>query len=94
MAKKVSFEQNLDKLEKMVMSLENGELTLDESIKNFEAGVNLYNECKSYLGEVEKKVDGLQISPAGRGETPHDWRGQATIPSRLLVLVSQIEKKK
>ena len=59
MVKKVSFEENLNKLEQMVTSLEAGELSLDESIKNFEAGVKLYTDCKDYLGEIEKKVSVL-----------------------------------
>ena len=62
MAKKINFEGNLQKLEDMVSSLESGELTLDESIKNFESGVKLYNECKNYLGDVEKKVSILTDS--------------------------------
>ena len=62
MSKKISFEENLDKLEKMVQSLESGELSLDDSIKNFEFGVKLYTECKDYLGKVEKKVSVLTES--------------------------------
>ena len=62
MAKKIDFEKNLNDLEKMVQTLEGGELNLDESIKNFENGVKLYNSCKNYLQEVEKKVSVLTES--------------------------------
>ena len=47
--------------------------------------------------ELRKKVDGLRISPARLRRAPQYWRGQARPghnSSRLLVLVSQIEKKK
>ena len=40
MAKK-DFESTLDKLEDIVQGLEGGELTLDQSIKEFEQGIKL-----------------------------------------------------
>lgn len=62
MAKKVNFEKNLEELETIVSGLESGELSLDESLKKFENGVKLYNDCKKYLGEVEKKISVLTES--------------------------------
>ena len=62
MTKKVDFEKNLNELEEMVQTLEGGELNLEESIKNFESGVKLYNSCKKYLQDVEKKVSILTES--------------------------------
>ncbi len=59
MGKKVSFEDKLEKLENIVGGLESGELSLEESLKNFSSGVELYNECKKYLSEVEAKVTKL-----------------------------------
>ena len=56
MAKKISFEKKLEELEQIVKSLETGESTLDESLKDFGHGVELYKDCKKYLDEVEKKV--------------------------------------
>ncbi len=37
MTKKINFEKNLEELESLVSGLESGELSLDESIKNFES---------------------------------------------------------
>ncbi len=56
MASKIDIENNLKKLEELVHGLESGELSLDESLKNFEEGVKLYTDSKSYLEKVEKKV--------------------------------------
>ncbi|MFG1482478.1 exodeoxyribonuclease VII small subunit [Halobacteriovorax sp. DA5] len=56
MAKKIDIEQNLKRLEELVHGLESGELTLDDSLKNFEEGVKLYTDSKGYLEKVEKKV--------------------------------------
>ena len=56
MASKIDIESNLKKLEELVHGLESGELSLDESLKNFEEGVKLYTDSKGYLEKVEKKV--------------------------------------
>ncbi|AYF45930.1 MULTISPECIES: exodeoxyribonuclease VII small subunit [Halobacteriovorax] len=56
MAKKIDIEKNLQRLEELVHGLESGELTLDDSLKNFEEGVKLYTDSKGYLEKVEKKV--------------------------------------
>lgn len=62
MAKKIdikSFEKNLEKLEEVVQKLESDELDLDKSLKEFEAGVELYQVCKSTLEQAQKKVSKL-----------------------------------
>ncbi len=60
--KKKSFEQSLEELENIVEKLENGELNLDESIKNFELATKLYKECKTELDKAEKKITVLTES--------------------------------
>lgn len=59
MTKKDSFEVTLDKLEKVVSGLESGKLSLDDSLKSFETGVEYYKECKKKLLDVEKKITKL-----------------------------------
>ncbi|MBD66821.1 MAG: exodeoxyribonuclease VII small subunit [Halobacteriovoraceae bacterium] len=61
MAKK-NFESTLNKLEEIVQKLEEGELSLDQSIKEFESGIDLYKECKTYLDKAEKKIQVLTDS--------------------------------
>ena len=39
--------------------LENGELSLDESIKKFEDGIKLYKNCRELLDQAEKKISVL-----------------------------------
>ncbi len=63
----MSFEENVEQLEKIVQELEKGDLNLDESIKKFEEGMNLSKKCNEILEEAEKKItvlikknDGLQ----------------------------------
>jgi exodeoxyribonuclease VII small subunit len=51
------FEQSLTELEDIVARLESGELTLDESLKQFERGVQLTRRCQTALKEAEQKVE-------------------------------------
>lgn len=51
-----SFEQALAELEALVESLERGELSLEESLKSFERGVELTRSCQQSLKAAEQKV--------------------------------------
>ena len=53
------FEQSLQDLEELVTAMEEGELTLEESLKAFEKGVKLTRECQSALKKAEQKVQDL-----------------------------------
>jgi exodeoxyribonuclease VII small subunit len=52
----VDFEKALAELEKQVTLLESGDLSLEESLKSFEAGIRLTRECQQALTEAEQKV--------------------------------------
>ncbi|MBR5156282.1 MAG: exodeoxyribonuclease VII small subunit [Clostridia bacterium] len=56
MAKAKSFEQSINELEGIVSALENGETTLDESLKLFEQGIKLSKSCQSMLNKAQQKV--------------------------------------
>lgn len=56
MAKTKSFEQSVNELEEIVSALENGETTLDESLKLFEQGIKLSKSCQSMLDKAQQKV--------------------------------------
>ena len=59
MAKKKSafdFESSLVELEKLVDSLEKGDLSLENSLEKFEAGINLARGCQQALNTAEQKV--------------------------------------
>lgn len=58
-SKKESFETSLKKLEKIVESLESGDLSLEESIKAFEKGTKLSKACEDQLSEARKKIEVL-----------------------------------
>lgn len=52
----MNFEVKIKKLEEIVKKMENGDITLDESLKMFEEGVGLTRECQKELNEAEQKV--------------------------------------
>lgn len=55
----VDFERALDELEKLVERMEQGDLTLEESLKSFERGMELTKQCQSALDQAQQKVDKL-----------------------------------
>ncbi|MBL6817914.1 MAG: exodeoxyribonuclease VII small subunit [Proteobacteria bacterium] len=57
--KKIDFESSLKKLESIVAKLEDDNINLEDSVKSFEAGINLVKECQKQLEEAELKVKEL-----------------------------------
>ena len=55
----VNFETSLKKLEKIIEKLEDGEISLEDSVKSFEEGIGLVKECQKQLSQAELKVKKL-----------------------------------
>ena len=55
----VDFEGALKELETLVSMMESGELSLDESLKAFERGIELTRKCQSSLEAAELRVQTL-----------------------------------
>lgn len=57
MAKKVeTYESMLNRLEEIVKASDNGELSLEESMKIYEEGIKLCNKLYKSLNEAESKM--------------------------------------
>ena len=52
-----TFEQDLESLEAIVGALEEGGLSLDDALKQFESGITLARRCEKALSEAEKKIE-------------------------------------
>ena len=50
------FEQSLDSLEQLVARMEQGDLSLEESLAAYERGVGLYRRCQTALEDAEMRV--------------------------------------
>jgi exodeoxyribonuclease VII small subunit len=72
-----SFEESLDRLEKIVAQMESGDLKLEDSLKLFEEGIGLTKVCHQKLDEVEKKVKQLLKKNPAKGDD-----GEGTKPSK------------
>ena len=57
--KTIDFEQSLNALEALVNRMEQGEMTLEESLQAFENGIALTRECQTRLASAELQVNKL-----------------------------------
>lgn len=74
MAKKTAsspqqFEEALEKLEKIVHRMEDGELPLEKALESFEEGMRLARFCQTKLDEAQKRVELLLKNDKGEIET-------------------------
>jgi len=53
----MKFEEALARLEEIVKKMEEGEVTLEESLEAFEEGIKLARLCSKKLDEAERKVE-------------------------------------
>lgn len=59
MEQELTFEQAFQQLEQVVQQLENGGLSLDQSILLFEQGMRLAGFCEAKLNEADQRVSQL-----------------------------------
>lgn len=64
---KLTFENALEELEKIVNKMEKNQLSLDDMMKHFERGKKLSDFCGEKLNEFEKKVELLVKETANGG---------------------------
>lgn len=64
---KFDFEKALQELEKLVEKMEEGDLSLEESLLQFERGVALTRSCQKALAQAEQKVQ-ILLKNAGKDE--------------------------
>ena len=57
--KSVNLEKALGELEKLVEEMEQGNLSLEDSLKRFEKGIALTSDCQQALQNAELKVQEL-----------------------------------
>ena len=53
---KLSYEEAIEELEQILETLEEGNLSLKDSMEKFKRGVELYNYCNEILKDVEGEV--------------------------------------
>jgi exodeoxyribonuclease VII small subunit len=63
----ITFESALKELESIANRLEDGSMSLDKSIEEFERGTKLARFCHQKLEEAERKIEILQKGESGEG---------------------------
>lgn len=75
MARKIAknFESAMEELEKLIYSLEEGSLSLDESIKTYKKGMELAAFCSEALQKAEQEIYVLEQETISQmnGEESH-----------------------
>ena len=63
---KMTFEQAIAELEKVVNQLDQGDVPLEDSIKLYERGAALKKRCDEKLREAEEKVEQITLDAKGQ----------------------------
>ena len=69
-AKKLTFEQQIARLEEIVSALEQGDVQLADSLALFEEGTKLIAACTKHLDQAEQQVVKLMKGPGGAPVEP------------------------
>lgn len=54
---KLSFEQAIKKLTDIVSKIEEGQVSLEQSLTQYEQGMELIKHCRAILQKAEKKIE-------------------------------------
>lgn len=57
MTDKFNFNKGLVELENIINKMESGELSLEDSLKNFEEGVKIHRKCHTALMDAEQRIN-------------------------------------
>ena len=68
----VDFETTMSELESLLEKMEQGEFSLEDSIKQFERGMTLARMCQKALRVAEQKV--LKLTEDGSKETLEEFK--------------------
>lgn len=71
MAKTRTFEERLERLEKISQTMRDGELELEDAVKLFDEGMRLAKGLEKDLSRIERKVQILLNDPEASGEEPN-----------------------
>ncbi len=64
----IDFEKALSELESIVRKMEDGQLSLEQSLEAFEQGISLTRQCQQALASAEQRVQTL-IEKDGKAQT-------------------------
>jgi exodeoxyribonuclease VII small subunit len=63
---KLSFEDAMAELEKLVRQLEDGKAKLDDAVASYERGIHLKRHCESKLRDAQMRIEHITVSADGQ----------------------------
>jgi exodeoxyribonuclease VII small subunit len=60
------FEKSLEQLEEIVHAIESGEVSLEQSLSQYERGMKLIRHCRSILERAESRIKTLTVDEKGQ----------------------------
>lgn len=63
--KDISYEQAMERLQKILAAMESGDMTLEESISAYETAVGLIKQCRALLDAADRRIEVLKEQADG-----------------------------
>jgi exodeoxyribonuclease VII small subunit len=63
--KKISFEEAFEQLEEIVENMEKGNMTLEDSLNNYQKGIELIKFCSKKIEDTERKITIITKNESG-----------------------------
>jgi exodeoxyribonuclease VII small subunit len=74
----VSFEEAMERLEKIVEEMESSKLPLEELLVRYEEGIRLVGVCSQRLASAENRIETLSRNTNGRPQSPGIGNAQSS----------------
>jgi exodeoxyribonuclease VII small subunit len=72
-AKRLTFEEAMQRLDVIVQAMESGEIGLEESLAQYEEAMRLAGHCRQILDQAEHRIQKIQLDAAGKPQvTPFE----------------------
>lgn len=72
-ARKLKFEEAMNRLDEIVQAMESGEIGIEESIARYEEAMGLAAMCRGILDEAEQRIAKIQLDASGQPQiTPFE----------------------
>jgi len=65
-AKRLKFEEAMQRLDTIVAAMESGEIGVEESIEKYEEAMALAAHCRQILDQAEQRIQKIQTDAAGQ----------------------------
>jgi len=75
-----AFEAAMDALEQLVARMEAGDLPLEESLREYQRGMELVRSCQEALDEAQRRIDSVMESSAPPSPGPMDHNDSTKVP--------------